>query len=130
MELVDRSKYPIEDFGMLFSDAQALPNNTNADSTNTLDLLSNDSARQKALFIFIDLAFTNSNTVTVKVLQSEDDSTWETEYITLTVPAGTWAQRNCIGLIAPKRYIKLNYVDTEDLHTSTITAGIGGWDVR
>ena len=129
MNIQELSLFPIEDYAALFSDAQALPNNTNVDSTNTLDLLASDGVTQKTRFIFMDLNFTNTADVTIKVLQSEDDATWEDEYMTLTIPAGTWAQRSAIGLVNPKRYIKLNYVTTEDLSGSSITAGIAGWQV-
>lgn len=119
--------YPLGDYGLFLSSAQALPVSTNADSTNTIDLLANDGVYVRtALALLVDLDFTNGNTVTIKVLQSEDDSTWETNYITYIIPAGTQAERIAIGLINPKRYIKTNYVTTENL-SSTITAQLVAW---
>ncbi|MEA3227209.1 MAG: hypothetical protein U9Q07_14765 [Planctomycetota bacterium] len=113
------------DDALFFSDAQALPNNTNADSTNTLNLLAaNIQNWEAAVAILVDLAFTvgGGKTFTIKVLQSADNSNWDTDFIEYYLPAGAHAKRIAIGLINPKQYVKLNFVDEEDLSSSTITA--------
>ena len=128
MDIYELSLYPIEDYGWVLSDEQTLPVSTNADSDETIDLLAGDGVYQNALMVLIDLAFTNGSSVTIKILQSENNSDWEADYITYELPADTYAKRIAIGLINPKRYIKLNYVTQENL-TATITAQLSSWKV-
>jgi len=115
------------DANLAFSVAQALPNNTNADSTNKIDLGGANSAwGGRPLFVDVDMpVHTVASTKTVTVTILESDTTGGT-YNQIAVR--TWVATDAIGgnfkigLINPKRWLKINYATTDDLSSKTVTA--------
>ena len=114
-----------KDNSLIFSDAQALPNATNVDSTNRLDLKSANVYGKVPVFIMVDCPVrTYVSAFTINVYQSADDSTYVLTH-TINVPAAALAaadKRKVIGLASCLRYVKLNYSTAENLSATAATA--------
>lgn len=113
---------------LLFSDAQALPNNTNADSTNIIDLRGTNFYGNTPVWVAVDLpshALAGGKYLDVIVKSCSTVGGTYTE-----VCRRHWAETENIegrwffGLVNPARYVKINYETTDDLSAHTVTAQI------
>lgn len=132
MEIYDLGKYPLTDEALVLAEEKSLPNADNADS-NSVDLGESYSMGEALVAIDLDAEITVAATklLTFKIMQSADNSSWDTHYLTLTLPPATYsAQRFLVGLGSPKRYVKINADATGDQSGDSYSAAIINWDRR
>lgn len=115
------------DANLAFSAAQTLPNNTNADSTNKIDLNgANAVFGGRPLLVDIDLpahTVASAKTVTISVLECDTESGTYSQVCQFSwVATEALPANKKIGLFNPKRWLKINYATTDDLSAKKVTA--------
>ena len=114
---------------LTLSDAQALPNTTNADSTNIIDIGGGGVMGLTPVFVRIRMpAITLTGILTIKVMSCDTADGTYAEYCRKVLPAAAYTGEEiyALGLINPEQYVKLNYVSLENLSSATISADIVG----
>jgi hypothetical protein len=118
----------VKDKDLMFSENQALPNNTSADSTNKLDLRGSNMFGRVPVILFVDLpthTIAAEKSLDVEVMTCDTESGTYAEYCRLHFKAGeAIGGRKAVGLINPKSWVKLTYETTDDLDALTVTAFI------
>lgn len=125
MGAYDGRMYSINDTALRLSNAQALPNNNNADSTNVIDTGGTD-YHGIPVWLVVDVGTHTTAGGTyfyIKVLTCDTvDGTYEEICRKYFGAAEAIGGRHIIGLATTKRFFKLNYVTTDDLSAHTATA--------
>lgn len=117
----------MRDADLAFSVAQAGPNNTNADSTNKIDL-GGPNPIYSGRPVMVDITMpthtvTSAKVVIISVLECATESGSYTEVCAFNWAAGeAFPAKKMIGLINPKRWLKINYSTTDNLAGVTFTA--------
>lgn len=130
MATYDGRLVTVQDSGLILSDAQAMPNNTNADSTNIIDL-DGSNVFGVPVGLFIDLpskVIASTKVLDITVLECDTSGGTFTEIKGLKfswVAADNIQGNYAVGILKnSKRYIKLNYSTTDNLSAIAVSAWI------
>lgn len=115
----------IQDSKLLFSNAAALPNNTNADSTNIIDLRGTQyfGVPMRVVVDLSEHTIASTKTFDIKVLECDTVGGTYAEIVRKHFIADDEITgRHLIGIAKSKRFLKLNYETTDNLSGETVTA--------
>lgn len=111
---------------LLLSSAQALPNNTNADSTNVIDMRGKGLLGNTPVFLYVDLSahtIAGGKIFAIKIMHCDTvDGSYAEIFRKHFVATDTIGGRWLFALAFPERFVKINYETTDNLSAKTVTA--------